>query len=298
MERFGIKLNETTKHYIGLFIAYGSMLAVMFVSVQLAEHTEWFAEFWASKTNRAFTIFGLPPLLLYLGYQFHSYFWGKKKLIRSFKGVERLKLQDCKDGEKVRIQGKLLSLSNPVLAPLSQRECVAFTLRASREVERASPTGTGQVRSETAWETLKFEQHAEDFLIECGGDYVLVRTLGSEIIIRPDSIHDISSYSLDKGGFLTPEENDLRKGILEAMEINSRPYVGVYAANLKFEEGVLEENEQVAIVGTGHWRNISDVKEFNLLAEKEVTRVFEICTTEGVQTYISDSQDLLDKATY
>ena len=295
MEGFGIKLNETTRYYIGLFTFYGLMLVIMFGSVQLAENTEWFAEFWDSKTNRMLTIYGLPPLLFYIGFQFHSYFWGKKKLIRSFKGVERFQLHDCKNGEKTRIQGKLLALRKTVLAPLSKRECAAYTLRSSQQVERASTSGNGHVRSQTAWETFSFHEYKEDFLIECGGTYALIRTLNAKVIIQPDTIHDEANYDRDKGGFLSPKENELRKNALDAIGVNSRRFTGVYAENIKFEEGILEENEQVAVVGSGQWRKISEIEELHFLADKQVTRVFEMTNNEDIELCISDSKDLLDK---
>ncbi|NQY65812.1 MAG: hypothetical protein HRT38_19375 [Alteromonadaceae bacterium] len=220
----------------------------------------------------------------------YSYFWGKKKFIRTFKEVERSSLANCKDGELVRIQGKLITLGLPLVAPFSAKQCSAFETRASRMEEVVTAKGSGShVDSKTIWETIKVVKEISDFFIQCGDSYALVRANDCQLKIHEDTVHDESSYAKDRGGFLTESENTKRQDTLERMGLSYRNYIGVYAADIKFEEGILEPREQVAVRGEGKWIKIDSSEEFQFLSEKGVEKVFEIKSCADTKLYISDS---------
>ena len=115
-----------------------------------------------------------------------------------------------------------------------------------------------------------------------------------QVKIHEDILHDDSSYKKDRGGFLTEHENEKRKNALEKLGLSPRNYVGVYAANIKFEEGILEPDEQVAVLGKGKWVDISGIEELHYLAEQGVSKIFEIKNNATAVLHISDSSDVLD----
>ncbi len=133
---------------------------------ELAEHVEWIAHAWTigkggSRGNGAAggtisVVFGLAVLVL-TGY-IYSYFWGKLKLIRSFKAIAQSSIAKCSDGEIVRIQGTLELMPTKLTAPFSQRQCSAYSISALK------PAKTNDW-PRTYWDPIAFKLLANDFLI-------------------------------------------------------------------------------------------------------------------------------------
>lgn len=290
-----MKVDESVTHYIGLFGGFAILFLVVFSGWELAEKFEWFAEVWEPMSNRLFIIFvGTLSIVWSLAYGY-SYFWGRKKFIRTFKEVEKSNLVNCNDNEVIRIQGTLIVLGDSLIAPFSGKRCAVYETRALCEENVVTSKATGShVESKTIWETIKVVKEVSDFLIKCGEQYALVRVKEGQVKIHEDILHDDSSYKKDRGGFLTEHENEKRKNALEKMGLSPRNYVGVYAANIKFEEGILEPDEQVAVLGKGKWVDISGIEELQYLAEQGVSKIFEIKNDATAELHISDSIDVLD----
>ena len=163
-------------------------------------------------------------------------------------------------------------------------------------VDRITVSGTGSnVGSESAWETIKFVEIANDFLIQCGSHYAVVRVSGAKVFIHADTSHDETTYEKDWGGFLTQSENEKRERVLENVGISPKFYIEIYDADVKFEEGVLEPDEQVAVLGLGNWVNTSEHQELVFLAKIGVESVFEIRDFAEQKLFISDTSDVLVK---
>jgi len=291
-----MKVSETVTHYIGLFGGFAILFLVIFSGWELAEQSVWFAELWDSMPNRLFIIFAGTISVVSLLVYTYSYFWGHKKFIRTFKEVDILKLDKCKNNELVRIQGNLILLGEPLIAPYSGKQCAAFETRASTMEEVVTAKGSGShVESKPIWETLKLVSEKNDFLIKCEESYAIVRVDECKLKIHEDIVHDESSYAKDRGGFLTESENNKRQETLIRMNHSYRNYVGVYAEDIKFEEGILEQDEQVAVRGIGRWVNLDDTEELIFLREKGIDKVYEIKNSIDYQLYISDSLDVLEK---
>ncbi len=290
-----MKISETYAHYIGLFGGFAILFLVVFSGWELSENFEWFAEVWESISNRLFIILvGTVSIVWSLAYGY-SYFWGRKKFIRTFKEVKKSNLVNCNDNEVVRIQGILIIMGESLVAPFSDKQCAAYETRALCEKNVVTAKSSGShVESKTIWETIKVVKEVSDFLIKCGEQYALVRVTEGQVKIHEDIVHDDSNYKKDRGGFLTEQENEKRKNALEKMGLSPRNYVGVYAANIKFEEGILEPDEQVAVLGKGKWVDISCIEELHYLAEQGVSKVFEIKNDATAELHISDSIDVLD----
>lgn len=114
----------------------------------------------------------------------------------------------------MRIQGNLISLAKPLIAPLTQRECSAYTFRFSEKVQRVN----ARSKTEEAWQTSKYVETSKPFLIECEDALALIRTDESKVIVHVDKVHDESTYMKDSGGFLTKEENENRALALQGFD--------------------------------------------------------------------------------
>ncbi|MBU2918488.1 hypothetical protein KO505_11025 [Psychrosphaera sp. F3M07] len=290
-----MKLTETHTHYLGLFGGFAIMFIVIFAGWELAETFDWFAEVWESMGNRLFIIFSGTMGIIWLIAFIYSYFWGKRKFIRTFIEVERKSLNDCVDGQVVRIQGVLKSIGEPLVAPFSRKQCSTYETRALRQEDVVTTKGHGtHVEQKTIWETIKVVSDSKDFLIRCGEQYALIRVDDCQMKIHEDIAHDEPDYERDRGGFLTEAENNKRKEALEQMGLQPRSYIGVYAANIKFEEGILEPDEQVAVKGQGKWIATAELPDLSEIAQQGIEKVFEIKAGDNSPLVISDSLDVLE----
>mgnify|MGYP006360781417 CR=1 FL=1 len=288
-----MKINETVARLIFLFYVVVVFILTYLLLRELTAYVEWIAQAWTfggrrGRKGQGFTIsmvFGLAVLVL-TGY-IYSYFWGKLKLIRSFKAIAQSSISKCSDGEIVRIQGTLELMPTKLTAPFSQRQCSAYSISALKPLKRPGITST-------YWETIAFKLLANDFLIRCKKHFVLVQSNHAKIIIQTDTVHDESSYSKELGGFLTYEENAKRKRTFEALGVSPIPYIGAYGKDVKFEEGVLMRGERVAVLGRGQWISTAEYQELRFLSKRGIDKVFEIATDAEQQLVISDSADFLE----
>ncbi|MFY0667082.1 MAG: hypothetical protein JXQ95_03530 [Alteromonas stellipolaris] len=291
-----MKVNETVRHYLGMLLGFGLFFLLAFGGWELSEHSEWFGNLWASELNRWLLLLSCVVLIPMLLLKTYSFFWGRGKLIRTFKQKARSRISNCEDNDVVRIQGILVSLAKPLVAPFTQRECSAYTFRFSEKVQRVN----ARSRTEEAWQTSKYVENSKPFLIKCEDALALIRTDEAKVIVHFDRVHDESTYMKDSGGFLTKEENESRALALRSIGIEPRRFVGAYAEDLKFEEGVLQPNEQVTALGQGRWIKTCDEHELNHLHDEGIENIFEMKTSEAQQLIVSDAKYLLDdvKAQY
>ncbi len=285
-----MKVNETIRHYLGIFFGYGLFILLAFGGWELSENSEWFGNLWASELNRWLLLLSCIVLIPMSLLKIYSFFWGRGKLVRTFKQNARSRISNCKDNDIVRIQGNLIPLSKPLIAPLTQRECSAYTFRFSEKVQRVN----ARSRTEEAWQTSKYVEVSKPFLIKCEDALALIRTDETKVIVHVDKVHDESTYTKDGGGFLTKEENEIRALALESIGTEPKRYIGVYAEDLKFEEGVLQPNEQVTALGQGRWIKTRDDRELYHLHEEGIENVFELKKSVTQQLIVSDAKYLLD----
>ena len=198
-------------------------------------------------------------------------------------------MKDCRDDEIVRIQGLLVFIAPPLTAPFSKKPCSAYDTRALIQENVNDVVG----RNEIIWDTIKHKSESQDFLIMCEEQYALIRVANSQIIIQQDIIHDVSDYDLDNGQFLTKGENLKKKRSVEQLGIEPKIYIGIYAENIKFEEGILESGEQIAVKGKGNGITTAELPELSDIAEQGIQKVFEIKMSESDPVVISDSIDIL-----
>lgn len=287
------KVSETVAHNVALVGFFIALLIAIYTGEALAERSEFFAELWDSTYDKAFTVALFVGILFFLPMYTYSYFFGDKKFIRSFKNLNRSKLEFCKDNELVRIQGKLVPFGEQIVAPFSKKVCSAYETTAFAKEEVA--TYNDDIDTKYIWATIKSVANITDLLIQCDDYYALVRTDECDFKIHSEFIHDEGSYSWTDKGFLSEKENNIRTRTLDNMNVSARNYVGTYAEDVKFEEGILEENEQVAVCGVGQWVDTVNNDNLKFLYDKGVKQVFEIKKCEGNQVYVSDTLDVLDK---
>jgi hypothetical protein len=291
-----MKIKESNVHYISLFSGFACFFLVAIGGWGLAEQSVWFAQYWEHKPTRFFFIFACTIGMMILAVYSYSYFWGRKKFIRTYKEIGRKRLDKCKDNELVRVQGEVFLLGEPLIAPLSNKKCAAYETKVLKKEDVTTLNGSeGHVGSNTIWQTIKIVKESRDFLIQGEESIGLIRVNGGKLKICLDITHDQSSYKKDRGGFLTEEENTIRQRTLKQMGLPYKSFVGAYSRDIKFEEGVLEQGKQVAVRGVGKWISTANSEELFFLNKDGVKKVFEIVNSEDNQLHLSNLLYVLEK---
>lgn len=148
---------------------------------------------------------------------------------RALKCNRRIAVAAVKDGATVSICGRLAYAATPLVAPLSGRRCAAWEVTVAQLVE---------AEDQRRWEVIINEQRSQDFYLDDGTGRALIKARSPLMALHRDA-----RFSSGPDKQATPE--------LEAfLERHgwSRQYAIGY--DLIYHEGVLEEGEQVAVLGT------------------------------------------------
>lgn len=162
--------------------------------------------------------------------------------IRAIASIARKKISDVKDGETVRVVGKLVLHGEPLLAPVSARPCAFYEARVE-EKERD--------HDRTRWRTIVEEIRGSDFLLDDGSGLARITLARADVVVVHDSRH-MEGMLTDKP---VPEVEKFlaRHGEKAAVDGKMR--------DLHYVEGVLEAPEEVAAAGTARWETDADGKK-------------------------------------
>lgn len=154
---------------------------------------------------------------------------------RALKAVQRVTVAGAPDGRLVKLVGTLRYAHHPLLmAPISERGCALYQVLI-REQKRSGSKGV--------WETIiEASECQRCFWLEDHTGRALIKPVLTQVALVLDSHQRTGIFSdptpqLD--AFLLEHGQDT-KGWL-------------FTRNLKVEEGVLEEGEQVAVMGLARW---------------------------------------------
>ena len=64
--------------------------------------------------------------------------------------------------------------------------------------------------------------------------------------------------------------------------------------SIRYEEGILENDEEVAVCGDGSWRDLSELPNLEYLRKKGVSKIFVFKNTPSVSLTISDDLRIIN----
>lgn len=186
------------------------------------------------------------------------YFSDQYRILRAIKKVRRKQIHSVRENEYVKIVGKAKHAGEPLIAPLSNRECVYYDVKV--EEKRGKH-----------WKTIINDVYFNDFFISTGTEHAIV-SIKSQ---APNSkrIYLVTDHSSHSGTFknTTPEiENYLTKN-----GHKSTGFLGMNK-NLRYKESIIELDEEIAVMGIGQWKIVdipsdrySDTRILTLTGTKE-----------------------------
>jgi hypothetical protein len=154
---------------------------------------------------------------------------------RALKSNRLIAIGDIRDGATVKISGRLAFAMVPLVAPLSGRRCAAWEVVVIRKVVTSTARGDS-----TRWEEIITEQRSQDFLLDDGTGRALVKARSPMMALSRDANFHSGAREAP-----TPrlEAFLASHGWASANTIGTRH-------ELLYHEGVLEEGEQVAVLGS------------------------------------------------
>ena len=284
-----IRLSPAAIHYITMISLPCLHVGLLLFGWYVAEHSGWFASIWEHELFRIIVPVLVLISLIFAGADLYSRLFGVKKFNAAFQQIEPISAATAKNHQVVHLQGVLIE-SEHLQAPLSQRQCSAYSLIAEHKVHRAVISANSTSQQEY-WELIQQKIVATDFLLQTDEGIACIRSHGANIKIEPDRFHDEANYQKDQGGFLSAAENALRTRVLRYLGLAEKSYIGTYASDIRFIEGVLMAGERVAVVGCGRW--ISTHQQFPELVAQGIHQIFEITHSEQHPLQITDTKAVL-----
>lgn len=201
-------------------------------------------------------------------------FFSKGAIVRrKLKKAVVKRITDFRSGETAKFIGKVDPIENTLHAPLSQRECAMYYVH----VEQRVSTGKS-----SHWRTIIEETRAIRFLINDGTACAYVNS------------HHLKSYIVQDWKNTSGFMNDASPRLEQFLNTHGYRSENAFGMNkhIRYREGVLEPDELVAVLGTGNWRNGSDLD-----LPEEYDRVLSISAAHGESVYLSDDETTVKKKT-
>lgn len=209
-----------------------------------------------------FLIFMIFVSVIFGAAMYGIFFSKKSKVKRKLKKASSSNIGNFKDLEVAKIIGTIEPIGEPLIAPLSKRPCVFFHVHVEEEND--------------GWTTLIEQEVGSKFLIRDGEHYAYINGVDMECYVVLDK-----KYS---SGFANDATVDLER-FLNSHGQECENFLGLNKS-LRYLEGILEGDEQVAVFGSGVWREAAELD-----LPKEYGKVLEIIAPEESAVYVSDDPD-------
>lgn len=161
--------------------------------------------------------------------------------MRALKKAKFTSFQSVKENEYVKVKGQAKFVKQPLIAPLSGRECVFYQIL----VEKKS--------GKNGWSTLINETRTEDFFIESRGEMAIVKSA----IANSNRIIFLEKDKKMKSGFYN-DANHRLEAYLKTKGEKSTNLLG-FNRSMRYQEGIIEPSEEVTVMGVANWKILKEV---------------------------------------
>lgn len=196
---------------------------------------------------------------------FFSFYFSKQAVIkRKLRRTVLRKISHVRHGEVTKIVGKVEFIDPPLTAPLSGRPCAYYHVRVEQKVSSGKSSH---------WKTIIDEEIGNKFVIRDGDRYAIIKSdsLKSHIIID-------RKY---RSGFRN-DATDILEKYLRDHGLKSEGLFGINK-NIRYQEGILEEGEMVAVLGKGEWKD-----PYKLDLPESFDKILVMNPTNDGHLYLSD----------
>jgi len=206
-----------------------------------------------------FFVIAVLAIVVYIIYSNKS-----ARVRRKLKQAEFKPIKNFKNFDEAKIVGRIELVDEPLLAPFSLRPCACYHAVLEEETRSGRSTYYATVRDETV---------SKRFVIRDGEHIAYINDL------------NVQSHIVQDREFTADSSSHPPTYIIEYLNNIDFKMDGFFrrSRNLRFLEGILEANEQVAVFGQGIWKSAA---ELGLPAE--LGDVLEIKSTSADSVFLSD----------
>ena len=193
----------------------------------------------------------------------------KAKVKRGLRRYPQTNIGSFPPGGLGSVKGKVVLHGQSLTAPLSGRACVYY--RVIVEEHRSSGKSSH-------WHKIIDDVQSGTVLISDGSGYALINA-------KKSRSHIVSDANYRSGTF-----NDATPELENFLQQHNRQSTGLLNFNksLRYKEGILEENELIAVGGKGEWKDAAALG-FNL----PVQRVLVITEAENAKLFLTDDPSVM-----
>lgn len=180
------------------------------------------------------------------------------------------KIEEIKDGEVVKVVGKVVYSGSTLKAPISGRTCSYYfveILKWGYDTADIADSAfdifldTDSSSSGGSWQILLKKEAACNLLIKSGNTYILIETknINSSVVID----HYQTDKQLSMWKILSGKKNPIQ--MQEFLKKNGLSNIDYQS--LGYKEGIFEEGETISAIGQARWKDVKDTK-LNIPASK------------------------------
>lgn len=169
---------------------------------------------------------------------FVFYFSVKNRILRELIKSKAKSIVSVKENEYVKIIGKARHVGEPLIAPISGKQCIYYQTNVATKGKHSR--------------TLINETKTSDFFIESGGEMAIVKT------DQPNSFRRIflKRDTLKSSGYLNDASHRLEAYLKRHNHVSTN-LLG-FNKRIRYEEGIIELGEEVIVKGIGKWKSLSE----------------------------------------
>jgi hypothetical protein len=196
--------------------------------------------------------------------------FSKKAIVRrALRSAPYKRIHEVQSGEKARIVGRIVYAGQVLQSPLSKRQCVAYHVEV-QELQRRGKHST--------WVTVINDEKRGDIVIHDGMGNALIDSAAAQTLMVQDANFKAGTF------------NNASPELEEYLRLHGRQSTGFLGLNknLRFREGILEQNELVAAVGVGTWGS-ARAKNLNLPTD----RLLLLGADEKGKLFVTDDAGLI-----
>ena len=187
----------------------------------------------------------IPIIIAVVGIiAFLSYYYSVKQVIlRVLSRTPVKSVGGMKANEFTKVSGKALHVKAPLIAPLSRRECVFYSIKIQKRVSNGKSTH---------WKTILKEEKTQEFFIDNNGDYVIVRPVDKP---RNYACYLVEDKKTSSGTFNDPTPEF--ESLLRQYNIEPTNFLG-FNKSLRYREGIIEVGERITVGGIAKWKTLRE----------------------------------------
>ena len=171
------------------------------------------------------------------------YFSSKQVILRTLSRIPDKPVSGLRTNELTKVTGKALHVEEPLIAPLSKRKCIFYTIKIQQKVSSGKSSH---------WKTIINEEKTQDFFLDKNGQYVIVKPIQNP---RNFISYLVTDKTASSGTFkdASPEFESL----LRRFNIESTGFFG-FNKQLRYTEGIIEIGETITVAGIAKWKTLNE----------------------------------------